>query len=499
MADQSRAYQSEGINSIREVFRRGLRKVLLWLATGGGKTWIFCKMIKDASERGRHALIVVRGRKLVDQASKRLFKEHVLHGVLMASHWNFRPHLPIQVCSIDTLISRKLRPKADLIVIDEAHLATSPGYKEFLADYPDAFIVSVTATPYVKGGMRHIADEIVHPISMLELMDTGFLVRFKYFAPSKPDLSKVKISRLTNDYVQDELEETMIESDLDGNVVEHWKLLGKNRPTIGFGVSIEHCRIMSEKFNKVGISSEYLDKDTPESEREEVLKRSQDGTTKIVWNVRVLSTGVDMPWIGAIIDTAPTISKNLFIQKAGRGTRPFYADGFDLDTVEGRLAAIAASVKPDCIYLDHAGNLGDEGGHGFPTDEPDVDLDGKIKESYKMKSKRCKKCFVVYRGQVCPDCGSEEIEVPKVVALTESEKMLIEIEAETDPMKRELVKLHYEAKKKKRKPAWAFHKLVNKFGYNECAHLLPDWFIQSYERKQAGFFNGSRFRGYSGS
>src|SRR6266567_2858736 len=101
MSDDSRDYQTKGMDLIRNEFMKGNRKVLLWLATGGGKTFVFCRMIKDAVAKNKKAIIVVRGRKLVDQASKRLTREHVQHGVHMANHWNYRPTLPVQVCSID--------------------------------------------------------------------------------------------------------------------------------------------------------------------------------------------------------------------------------------------------------------------------------------------------------------------------------------------------------------------------------------------------------------
>ena len=150
-------------------------------------------MVKAAVEKKRNAVILVRGRKLVDQASQRLFRENVTHGVLMAGHWNYKPTMPVQVCSVDTLIARKLRPKADLIIIDEAHLAISDGYREVIADYPDAFIVAVTATPYVDKSLTHVAQTVVHPISMNELIEQGFLVPFRYFAPSTPELDRKSV------------------------------------------------------------------------------------------------------------------------------------------------------------------------------------------------------------------------------------------------------------------------------------------------------------------
>jgi DNA repair protein RadD len=40
----------------------------------------------------------------------------------------------------------------------------------------------------------------------------------------------------------------------------------------------------------------------------------------------------------------------------GRGTRPLYADGYDTTTKQGRLEAIVAGEKQNCLVLDFAGN-----------------------------------------------------------------------------------------------------------------------------------------------
>ena len=159
------------------------------------KPYAFAVFSKSAYEKGSRAIMVVSGSALVDQASKRLDREGVPHGVMQANHWRNRPDELIQICSIHTLYRRKIVPDAALIVIDEAHLAASPSFKWLIEHYPDAYFLPVTATPYVKNGMRHIADEIVHPITMKELIESGYLVPPKYFAPSRVDLSGVKIDK----------------------------------------------------------------------------------------------------------------------------------------------------------------------------------------------------------------------------------------------------------------------------------------------------------------
>lgn len=473
--DKPRDYQERSINDIRERFREGFLRVLLWLATGAGKTFIFCRMVKGAVQNGKKCIVVVRGRKLVDQASKRLFREGVAHGVLMAGHWNYRPHENVQVCSIDTLISRNLTPEADLIIIDEAHLATSQGYVEFLSKYPKAFVVSVTATPYTPKGLRHVAETVVHPISMIELIEAKHLVPFRYFAPSTPDVSSVHVSSSTKDYVVGELAEVMSSGTLTGKVVDHWVSIAENRPTICFAVNIAHSKLLTQKFLMAGIAAEHCDADTSDSEREEIIQRLEQGVTKVVCNVGILCTGVDIPNLGAIIMARPTKSKNLFIQQAGRGTRNF-------------------PEKINCILLDHAGNIER---HGLPTDEVDVDLDGRQKESTVKESKICKRCFAVFRGNKCPECQFEPPEAP-IIDIEETDEKLKELKGvELDPILRAYKELQKKGKSTGRKSAWAMYKLVDRFGIDAARKHLPAWFVSKYDNARANIFATSPFRGRS--
>lgn len=470
----ARDYQSKGKSQIREMFQQGIKKVLLWLATGGGKTFVFCDIAKDTVNNGLNVIIVVRGRKLVDQASQRLFREQVNHGVLMNQHWNYRPTATIQVCSIDTCISRNLRPKADLIIIDEAHMATSDGYKDFLAQYPDAYVIAVTATPWVDKGLRHVADAVVHPITMTELIEQGYLVPFRYFAPSEPDLSDVKVSRTTQDYVTDQLESVMIQSQLTGKIVDHWIQLAKGRPTICFCVNISHSKLMAEKFKLAGIRAEHCDSDTPDDERERAYNRLELGETEILCNVGIACTGVDIPPVSCIIMARPTKSRNLYIQQAGRGTRTF-------------------EDKFDCMILDHAGNINM---HGFPTDEPEVNLDGSNPtDSYIKTTKRCEKCLVVFRGPHCPECGFIIPDAPKPKAeIKESDDVLKEI-VEFDPIKNALTGLLREAKEKGRNQRWAFEKLIRKYSFEKCKPYLPNYYITEYGNRIKRAFSQSPFKG----
>ena len=445
-----RPYQNQALTEIRGQFRYS-KKVLLHLATGGGKTVIFCQVLKGVLDKGMRAIMVVRGRKLVDQASNRLYREGVYHGVMMANHWNYRPHERIQVCSIDTLISRKVAPPADLVVIDEAHLFTSDISKQFFALYPKAFFLPVTATPYTDQPLNHLADRAVHPVTIGDLIDQGFLVRPRYFAPNIPDLTGVHTQN--GDYKKDQLQNVMMGGTLVGDVITHWKNIAQNRPTLVFAVSIAHSQALVRSFNEQGIPAAHCDADSSDSERNDIIKRLESGELKVISNVGIFCTGVDIPALSCVVFARPTKSYILYIQQAGRGTRPF-------------------GGKSDFIILDHAGNVLR---HGFIENEREAILDGKEKRSERSESPAtCPVCFAVFEATktVCPACGADLGGSSKPRKFEVIDGNLKELAPDADIINfiREKKRI---AKENGYKRGWVYWRLVDKFGEAVAEQYMP--------------------------
>lgn len=458
-------YQQKAVEEIRALYQSGTKKVLLHLATGGGKTHIFSHVIEQTIKNGRRAMMVVRGRELVKQASARLDREGVDHGIMMAGHWRVKPLYPVQICSIDTLYSRRIVPPADLVVIDEAHMATSEGYLWLSQELPDAFYLPVTATPYVEKSLRHVAEAVVHPITIKELIKQGFLVPCRHYAPTKPNLKGVRT--VARDYDPVELAKRM--DVLTGDVVEHWRTHAENRPSLCFAVNIAHSHSLLQRFTSAGISIEHMDANTPDGEREAIFGRLREGTTKIITNVGILGVGVDLPLVSCIIMARPTKSYNLYIQQAGRGTRTF----------EG---------KKDFILLDHAGNADR---HGLIDEEREVGLDGKF---IGKKPKTCKLCFMVYVERYCPECGptakddEEELKASKELVMVDGK--LVEI-TET-PLEVQVLRYINECKQIRKqkgyKRGWVYYKVKDKFGDEIADRYFPQrelpWFIKEKLAKE---------------
>lgn len=396
---------------------------------------------------------MVRGRKLVHQASQKLIRENVPHGIFMAGQQAKEHHL-IQVCSIDTLRARRLYPDADLIVIDEAHLATSESYIEFLSHYPKAFMLPVTATPFATKPLTHCAEKIVSPISMQELTDQGFLVPAKFYAPVEPNLSGIKIDSRTKDYNQKELGLAVDKPKLVGDIVENWKLFGSKRRTVCFAANIKHSRHISEQFNSAGIRAIHCDADSSDAYREHCISLLERGDISVLTNVGIFSLGVDIPSVECLILARPTKSLILYIQQVGRGLRPF-------------------ENKTNCIVIDHAGNVMR---HGFPADEREPTLDGKIKSVSSIKIVRCKECFAVVEKMPCTSCGF----VPEVGVSTREINhepgVLGEYQAKGSEIKEYIRTLDRIAEIKMLKPGFVWHKIKEKYGIEAAKFYLSGRF-----------------------
>lgn len=445
-----RPYQIKAVQQIRDWYKVGSNRALLHMATGSGKTVIFSHILKSTAEKQKHCMMVVRGRHLVDQASQRLIRESVPHGVLMAGHKHYYPDEKIQICSIDTLIHRDLRPKADLIVIDEAHMATSKGYHGLISSYPDSYVLAVTATPYTEKPLKHIADTIVRPVTIKELIEQGYLVNARYFAPSQPNLKGVKVSSSTKDYVTEDLAQVMDQNILIGDIIEHWKKLGENRPTLCFAVNIAHSKHLADCFNNAGIPAQHCDADTSLEERKLAIGKLERGELKVLTNVGIFCTGVDIPFLSCLILARPTKSYSLHIQQLGRGTRP--SDG-----------------KTNFIVLDHSSNVIK---HGFITEEKEGFLDGKkIQEAQGIRT--CKQCFMVYRGSHCPSCGPlnvEEIRKKSEIGFQQGE--LREL-VENDEVLDFVNEVRKTQKEKGYKRGWIYHAIMRKYGSQVAEYFCP--------------------------
>lgn len=386
-----RDYQQRGEAQILSAFKDGAHSVLGVLPTGGGKTSVFCHTLAELAARGQRGAVLVHRRELASQACTRLREFGVRRGLIMAGEQP-DPTALIQVASVDTLAVR-IRDNSTLqrwaasvrfVVCDEAHLSTAPKWRAVLAHFTGALVLGVTATPWRLSGkpLAGQYDRCVVIATPRELREQGHLCGYQGFSYLTPDLSDVHT--VAGEYNERESAAAMSESAIVDNVVEEWGKHARECSTVVFAVTVEHSRQLAAAFRAAGVRAEHLDGATGHEERRAILRRVEQGHTRVLCNVGVAVEGLDIPRLKCCVLARPTKSLARAIQMMGRVRRPW-------ENVTARIH-------------DHAFVIGT---HGLPDDERDYTLTAKPEKPPSLST--CEVCRAMFTGTRCPSptCGHE--------------------------------------------------------------------------------------------
>lgn len=416
MSHPLRPYQAEAITALKQSLGAGNRRVLLQLATGAGKTRIAAEICRMAATKRSRVLFLAPRRELIQQAQKAFQREGLFAGIIMAGERPSRS-LDLQVASFDTLHARAIRrkvmamPPADVVIVDEAHLSIAESRKTIIEHYGNAVVIGLTATP-ARGdgrGLGELYDAMVNGPTITQLVDDGHLVPLRYFAPSAPDLAKLRLNR-DGDYVEAGLAERMDEPHLIGDIVTNWFNLARHRSTVVFCVNCAHSRHVRDAFLAAGISAEHVDGETDLIERAEIFERVRTGETQVLCNVFVASYGLDIPSLDCAVLARPTKNIALYLQTIGRVMRP-------------------AERKVDALIIDHAGAIRE---NGFADDYIPWSLDAATKVKDRKASQQqernapkdieCRQCHHVFKARRdCPNCGFQMLAPTKDIPVFEAD------------------------------------------------------------------------------
>ncbi len=387
-----RPHQVQTMSMLRDSFKKGLTRPVVYLPTGAGKTCIAAHIIAGALDKGKRVTFVAPRINLCDQTAKSLMDQGLPKpSIMQGSHPWFDPGNRFQIATNQTLSRRRNAIKTDFYIVDECHL--NGRIIAEIAEETDAPIIGLTGTPFTKG-LGKVYNNLLKPTSIRGLIDAGFLTDLEVYSHDvKPDLKGVKIS--AGEYNNKQLGERCSEAKVVGDIVKTWLKLAENRQTICFAVNVAHANYIEAEFINHGVSCAVIVGNTPKEEREAIFKGFERKNIKILISVFVLCEGYD-GFVEALIDAAPVKSEARHTQKIGRSCR-------------------IAPGKDYAIILDHSGNMVNL---GFPEDlEVDELDDGEPKEKAEVERKaqekkeklpkECPKCQTVKKPGVleCHKCG----------------------------------------------------------------------------------------------
>lgn len=401
-----RPYQWDLDGLVQAAWGAGHHNVVMRLDTGGGKTRIFASMIER--HKGSSCLIAHRT-EILSQISLALAQCGVRHNLIAdrkicsaiaALHIKetgksyYDPGAPCAVAAVRTIAGRKnleaWAAQVTLVVVDEGHhvVEDNEWHRALqLFTNPHLRILLPTATPKRADGRGlgkpaiggdGIADIMVEGPAMRWLMDEGYLTEYDVICADSHLTELLEEVGKSGDWSQAQRKAAADASPLVGDVVKTYGLLNAGyydghearpaRTGIVFAPDVDTASKMLEAYRRAGIVAELVTGETDPGVRREVFKGLERGTVHMVIAVDIVSEGTDIPALLLGIFARPTASLAVYMQQLGRLLRPIYAPGYDISTKAGRLAAIAASIKPRAIIIDHVGNFMRHG----PPDRPRI-------------------------------------------------------------------------------------------------------------------------------
>ncbi len=364
-----RPYQHEAVHAVIAARKEGVRRMVLALPTGAGKTVIFAELIR----RARHPVLVLAHRdELLAQARDKIAAALREAGDARAVAIEQGKHeasrgAAVVVASIRSLhenrIGRALAGRdLRLVIYDECHHAIATENMRVLErigvmdpEWPGTLVGCTATTRRADGrGLGELFERIVYQRSIRQMIDEGWLRPLKGLRiDTGVDLGALPLFR--DDFEETELAERVDVETRNLLVARSIQELARDRRTIAFCVGIRHAEHLCGALHRVGVRAGIVTGEMPKDARAATLAAFRVGRLQVITNVGVLTEGFDDPGVSAIAMVRPTRSEAVYLQCVGRGMRidPSARDCLVLDFVDlSRVelcttATLDAAERPD--------------------------------------------------------------------------------------------------------------------------------------------------------
>ena len=365
-----RPYQSQAIDAIGEALGRGVRRQLVVLPTGGGKTVVFAHLV---GKRQGRALVLAHRDELITQAAGKLAMVGGSLDIGVVKAQRDEHDARVVVASVQTLAQQKRLDRLggfSTVIVDEAHHAVASTYMGILEGLgclsdggPLTVGFTATAGRSDKVGLGAVWQEITYQRGIVQMIAEGHLCDVRAIEIGS-DIDLGNVTTRAGDYTDSSLGAELERSEALDAAAKAYKRHAAERRGVAFTPTIATAHALAEKLRAQGIKAEAVDGKMHIDDRRAVLRRLHTGETQVVANCAVLTEGWDEPAVSCALMCRPTKSAPFFVQMAGRVLRPFMGkdDALILDVAGSTalgLATIAdlagmppGSVKPGKSLLE---------------------------------------------------------------------------------------------------------------------------------------------------
>ena len=317
-----RDYQQEAIENLKKVRDDGKTIALLYHATGVGKT---ITAATDAKAVGGRTLFLVNALKLASQAKDtfaRVWPEATLGEYTGGQKDVSQTVIFATVQSISKDLEKFSPTAFDYLIVDECHHAAANTYQKIFTYFHPKFILGLTATPERSDGedMLELFQNVAHKMDLKTAVERGVLVPIRCIrVKTNIDLTDVRINGIK--YNSQDLESKLFIPERNQLIVDTYLKYVNGKKTVIFCASVDHAAEIAKLLRDNGVNAEAVSGRDRVEIREKVLKDYETGSTDVLCACDLLNEGWDSPHTTVLFMARPTMSKTIYMQQLGRGTR----------------------------------------------------------------------------------------------------------------------------------------------------------------------------------
>jgi DNA repair protein RadD len=222
----------------------------------------------------------------------------------------------------------------DMIIVDEGHHNAAPSWRKVFERFPDAKVVSLTATPF-RSDQQQLEGEVIYRYPFSRAMMKGYIKQIHSinFAPAEIYFT------YRGDPQRHSLEEVLklreeqwfrkgvaLAPECNRHIVEISiarcrslrEKTGVKHQIIAAACSVDHARQIRALFQQHGFEAREIHSDMGQEEQDEVLALLKQGRLDCIVQVQMLGEGFDHPPLSVAAVFRPFRSLSPYIQFVGR-------------------------------------------------------------------------------------------------------------------------------------------------------------------------------------
>jgi superfamily II DNA or RNA helicase len=325
-------HQTTAIEEINTLRLNGEKNFLVVLPTGTGKTEIMISDILNSYHKNINSktLILVPSRQLkIDTIKKvilRFNEEFSNHNISIGEDRELQ--IVVQTYSWMSRYYQQFKTNGfNYIAVDEAHHAVAPTLQKVIQHFNPETLLGLTATDkrLDEKKLEDIFGKYKTNLSLVDAIKQNILAPIKAFrVQSNIDLSEIRFNG--KDYVSTDLQKSVIVPSRDQLIVDvlNKYFVGADidfKSGLIFCVSIKHAKDLAKRMQENNISCKAVS--GQDSKSVEYIEQYQKGQIQFLTTCSLLNEGWDSPRTSIIVMARPTMSKVLYTQQIGRGTRKY--------------------------------------------------------------------------------------------------------------------------------------------------------------------------------